>query len=138
MSRRKLVRAGLVALVAIALTTASAIGSTGLGRAKKGTGFSLSGHVTNLLPGQRKHLVIVVRNRGSRALLVRVVTTQVRDASRACKARNLRVAAFHGALRVAGHRSPKIAVRVSMRADTPCACQGAVFRLAFHGRATPG
>jgi hypothetical protein len=138
MSRRQLVRAGLVGLLAIALTAATAIGSTGVGRAKRGKAFSLSGHVTGLLPGQRKLLVITVRNQGRRALRVRVVTTRVLDAGTACRARNLRVAAFHGSLRVAAHRSRTIAVRASMRADSPTACQGAVFRLAFHGRATPG
>jgi hypothetical protein len=138
MSRRQLVRAGLVGLLALALTAATAIGSTGVGRAKGGKGFSLSGHVTGLFPGQRKRLVIVVRNRGSRALRIRVVTTRVRDASAACRASNLRVASFHGSLRVAGHRSGTIAVRASMRVDSPSACQGAVFRLAFHGQAAPG
>jgi hypothetical protein len=138
MSRRQLVRVGLAGLLVAGLTTATAIGSAGVGRAKSGKGFSLSGHVTGLYPGQRKRLVIVVHNRGSRALRVRVVTTRVRDASRSCKARNLRVTAFHGSLRVAGHRSRKIAVRASMRADSPTACQGAVFRLAFRGRATTG
>jgi hypothetical protein len=138
MSRRRLVRAGLVGLLAIVLTAATAIGSTGVGRAKRGQAFSLSGHVAGLLPGERKLLVITVRNRGRRALRVRVVTTRVLDASGACKARNLRVASFHGALRVAAHRSREIAVPASMRVDSPSACQGAVFRLAFHGRATPG
>jgi hypothetical protein len=138
MSRRRLARAGLVAVVAIALTAATAIGSTGAGRATRGKGFSLSGHVTGLYPGQRKRLVIVVRNRGSRVLRVREVTTHVRDASAACKARNLRIASFHGSLRVAPHGWRRITVRASMRLDSPSACQGAVFRLAFHGRATPG
>jgi hypothetical protein len=118
--------------------TAAALGAFGANHRRDAAGFKLSGHVTGLYPGQRKRLVIVVRNRGTRAIRVRVVTTRVRDASRACKAKNLRVAAFHGTLRVAGHRSRRIAVRASMRADSPTACQGAVFRLAFHGRATPG
>jgi hypothetical protein len=118
--------------------TAAAFGALGANHRRDAAGFRLSGHVTGLYPGQRKRLVIVVRNRGTRPIRVRVVTTRVRDASRACKARNLRVAAFHGPLRVAGHRSRRIVVRASMRADSPTACQGAVFHLAFHGRATPG
>ena len=118
--------------------TAAALGALGARHRHDAAGFKLSGHVTGLYPGQRKRLVIVVRNRGSQALRIRAVTTRVRNASRACKARNLRVAAFHGSLRVAGRRSRRIAVRASMRADSPSACQGAVFRLAFHGRATQG
>lgn len=118
--------------------TAAALGALGASHRRNAAGFKLSGHVTGLYPGQRRRLVIVVRNRGSQALRVRRVTTRVRDASRACKAKNLRVAAFHGTLRVAGHRSRRIVVRASMRADSPTACQGAVFHLAFHGRATPG
>jgi hypothetical protein len=118
--------------------TAAAVGALGASHGRSAAGFKLSGHVTGLYPGQRKRLVIVVRNRGSRPLRVSTVTTRVRDASGACKARNLRVAAFRGALLVAGHRSRSVVVRASMRADSPTACQGAVFRLAFHGRATPG
>ena len=118
--------------------TAAAFGALGANHRRNAAGFKLSGHVTGLYPGQRKRLVIFVRNRGSRALRVRVVTTRVRDASRACKARNLRITAFHGSLRVAGHGWRRIYVRATMRADSPTACQGALFRLAFHGRATPG
>jgi hypothetical protein len=118
--------------------TAAAVGALGASHGRSPAGFKLSGHVTGLYPGQRKRLVIVVRNRGSRTLRVRAVTTRVRDASGGCTARNLRVTAFHGALLVAGHRSRSVVVRASMRADSPTACQGAVFPLAFHGRATRG
>ena len=137
MTRRRLVRAGLLGVLAIVLTAATAIGSTS-GPAKGGRGFALSGHVTNLLPGQRKRLVIVVGNRQCRALRVREITTHVRDASAACTGRNLRIASFHGSLRIRAHDTRRITVRATMRADSPSACQGAVFRLAFHGRATPG
>ena len=132
------------AFIAIVLTagaffgTAAAVGALGASHRGSAAGFKLSGHVTGLYPGQRKRLVIVVRNRGSRPLRVRAVTTRVRDAGGACKARNLRVTAFHGALRVAGHGWRSLVVRASMRADSPTACQGAVFRLAFDGRATQG
>jgi hypothetical protein len=138
MSRRRLVRAALVGLLAVALTAATAIGSTGIGRAKNRSGFSLSGHVTGLLPGQQKRLVIVVHNFGGRAIRVRVITTHVRDASSVCKARNLKVESFHGDLRVRAHRSRRAVVTASMRVDSPSACQGAVFRLSFHGRAARG
>jgi hypothetical protein len=130
--------AALVLTTGALFGTAAALGALGANHRRDAAGFKLTGHVTGLYPGQRKRLVIVVRNRGRRAIRVRAVTTRVRDASRACKARNLRVGAFHGTLRVAGRRSRKIAVRASMRADSPTACQGAVFRLAFDGRATPG
>jgi hypothetical protein len=127
-----------LAVAAGLFATAAAFGALGASHRRAAAGFRLSGHVTGLYPGQRKRLVIVVHNRGKRALRVRVITTRVRDASRACRARNLKVASFQGSLRVRAHRSRRVAVRVSMRADSPTACQGAVFRLAFHGRATPG
>jgi len=136
MSRRRLTRAGLFGLLAVALTAATAIGSTGVGRAKGGKGFSLSGHVTGLFPGQRKRFVIVIHNRGRQAIRVRVITTRVRDASSACKARNLRIASFHGNLLVRPHRHRRVVVSARMRVDSPSACQGKLFRLAFHGRAT--
>jgi len=118
--------------------TAAALGGLGANHHHAAAGFKLSGHVTGLYPGQRKQLVILVHNRGQRPIRVRVITTDVRDASAACKARNLWVATFHGSLRVRGQRSRSVVVSARMRVDSPSACQGAVFRLAFHGRATRG
>lgn len=138
MSRRRVVRAALVALLAIALTAATAIGSTGIGRGKKGRGFALSGHVSGLLPGQHRRLVITARNRGRSPLLVRSVTTRVQDASKACKGRNLHVSRFRGRLRLKSRGSRRIVVSVWMSKASPSACQGAVFRLSFRGRATRG
>jgi hypothetical protein len=138
MSRRRVVRAALVGLLAVALTAATAIGSTGIGRGKKARGFALSGHVSGLLPGQHRRLVITARNRGRTPLLVRSVTTRVHDASEACKGRNLHVTRFRGRLHLEAWRSRRIVVRVWLSTATPSACQGAVFHLSFQGRATRG
>jgi hypothetical protein len=127
-----------VGLLAVALTAATAIGSTGVGRGKKGRGFALSGHVSGLLPGERRQLVITARNRGRTPLLVRSVVTQVHDASAACSGRNLQVSRFRGRLRLKGRGSRRIVVSVWLSTATPSACQGAVFHLSFQGRATRG
>jgi hypothetical protein len=76
----------------------------------------------------------VVHNPGRRTLTVRSITTHVKGASAACRARNLHISTFHGHLRVRAHRSRRVRVRLWMRPDSPPACQGGVFRLAFRGR----
>lgn len=125
-----------VAALAVALTGAAANGSLGAGHGRTTGGFTLRGHVGGLYPGARLRLVIVVRNRGRRPLLVRSITTRVRDARSGCGATNLYVAAFRGRLRVAAGRSRRVAVSVRMLPTSPAACQGAVFPLVFRGRAT--
>jgi hypothetical protein len=128
-----------LAAAAAALTAVAAIGAVGAGpaRATKG-GFTLSGHIRGLLPGIPRHLVITAHNRGRRPLLVRSITVRVRAAGPHCGAKNLHVSRFQGRMRLRGHASRRIAVRVSMLRDSPSACQGAVFPLAFKGRATRG
>jgi hypothetical protein len=138
MSRRLVVRAALVGLLAIALTAATAIGSTGIGRGTKGRGFTLSGHVSGILPGEQRQLAITARNRGRTPLLVRSVVTHVHDPSTACSGANLQVSKFRGRLRLGARESRRIVVSVSMSTASPSACQGAVFRLSFQGRATRG
>jgi hypothetical protein len=120
---------------ALALTTAVATGSIGHGHHRGSAGrFTMHGHVKGLYPGVRKKLRIVVHNPGPRALTVRSITTRVSDASAGCGARSLHVSAFRGHLRVRAHKSRRVAVKLSMRSDSPAACQGGVFRLTFHGR----
>lgn len=70
------------------------------------------------------------------SLRPRSVTTRVRDASRACRARNVSVSAYRGRLRIRARGSRRVRVTVLMRADSPSACRGAVFPLAFRGFAT--
>ena len=76
--------------------------------------------------------------RGRTPLLVRSVVTHVHDPSTACSGENLQVSKFRGRLRLGARESRRIAVSVSMSTATPSACQGAVFRLSFQGRATRG
>src|SRR5256714_15198717 len=113
MSRRLFVRAALVGLLASALTAATAIGSTGIGRGTKGRAFTLSGHVSGILPGEQRQLVIPARNRGRKPLLIRSVVTRVHDPSAACSGDNLRVLKFRGRLRLGARKSRRIVVTVS-------------------------
>lgn len=130
--------AAAAAVAAVALSTVAAFSAIGTHAVHPKRGFTLKGHVRGLVPGTSRRLVITVHNRLRRTLLVRSISTRVRDAGPKCRGRNLRVARFRGQLRLRGHASRRIAVRVSMRKDSPSACQGAVFRLAFSGRATRG
>lgn len=133
--------AALVAAV-LALTTAVAAGSIGRNHGKaachRSTAcrFSIHGRIKGLYPGVHKRLKIVVHNRGPRRLTVRAITVRVKGGSAACRARNLHVSAFHGRLRVRAHKSRRVRVRIWMRAGSPTACEGHVFRLAFRGRGT--
>ena len=133
-----MVRAGIVALAVVALTAATAIGSTGVGRGKRGRAFTLAGHVSGLLPGVHRRLVITARNRGRTPLQIRSVVTTVHDPSSACRGRNLHVSKFRGRLPLGRGRTRRIGVNVWLLPGTPSACQGAVFRLSFRGRATRG
>jgi hypothetical protein len=139
-ARRLRATAIVVAAAAAALTAMAAIGAVGAGpvRATKG-GFTLAGNIRGLLPGVHRRLVITVHNRGRRPLLVRSISVRiVRAASPGCAAKNLYVSRFRGRLRLRGHATRRIAVRVWMVRNSPSACQGAVFPLVFKGRATRG
>lgn len=138
MSRRP--RVGVWSLAAAvaaatALTGAAASGSSASHHGRP-VAFTLRGHVTGLYPGASRRLVVVVRNRARRPLRVRSITTRVGDAGAGCSRRNLRVSRFRGRLLVAPGRARRVKVRVRMLATSPDACQAAVFRLRFHGRAT--
>jgi hypothetical protein len=127
--------AGIVA-VATALTGASALGSLGSRQETAKDGFALRGHVGGLYPGARKKLTIVVHNGTARPLRVRSIRTRVRDASRKCRARNVRVAPYRGSLRLRPHQWRRVTVRVRMLRSAPSTCQKKTFRLEFHGTAT--
>jgi hypothetical protein len=132
-SRRRMLAAALVAGV-VALTTAVATGSVGLSHQGNAGRFSLHGRVSGLYPGVHRRLRIVVHNPGSRSLTVRSITTKVTGASAGCSAQSLHVSAFRGRLRVRAHRSRRVAVTLRMRSDSPAACEGGAFQLAFQGR----
>jgi hypothetical protein len=131
--RRRMLAAGLAVCV-LALTTAVAAASIRHHQRATTGRFILRGHVRRLYPGVHRKLEIVVRNPGRRALTVRSITTHVSAVGAACKARNLHVSTFRGHVRVRALRSRRVSVRIWMRADSPTACQGGVFRLAFQGR----
>jgi hypothetical protein len=127
-----------VAVAAVALTAVAAFSAIETSAVRPTRGFTIKGHVRGLLPGASRRLVITVHNRLGRTLLVRSISTRVRDANPKCRGKNVRVLRFRGRLRLRGHASRRVAVRASMRKDSPSACQGAAFRLVFSGRATRG
>ena len=94
------------------------------------------GRSGGLYPGVHRRHVIVVRKRGRRPIIVRSVTTRVRRARSGCPGRYVHVSRFRGRVRVRRHASRRIRVRIWLLRGTPSACQGAVFRLVFRGRAS--
>jgi hypothetical protein len=121
---------------ATVLTGAAAQGLSGSKHRRISSTFTLHGHVGGLYPGARTRLLIAVNNRGRRPLRVRSITTRVRDAKPGCSAKNLQVDPYRGRLRVGAGRRRNVSVSVRMLPTTPVACQGALFPLAFRGRAT--
>jgi hypothetical protein len=127
------VLAAFVLVLAAVMVAAAALGASG----KHGrSGFTIKGRIGGLYPGVHRRLVIVLRNRGRRPIVVRSVTTRVRRARPGCPGRYVHVSRFRGRVRVRGRASRRIRVRIWLVPGTPSACQGAVFRLAFRGRAT--
>lgn len=80
MSGRGLRVAVAVAVAAAALAGVAMSSSLHSGQREARGGFTLRGHVGGLYPGARRRLVVVVRNRGRRALRIRSITTLVRPA----------------------------------------------------------
>ena len=110
--RRRFASAIAAAVTAAAATTlvgAAATNSINSGD-RLAPGFTLHGHVSGLYPGARRRLVIVVRNRDPRPLRLRSITTRVKDAKPGCTARNLRISAFRGRLRVGSGQARHVAV----------------------------
>lgn len=134
--RRRRALVATTILVVLALGAAAAVGALGRHPRKATRGFRLTGHVSGLYPGVHKRLVIVVRNRGRKAIRVRSITTRVRNAKGGCSGRNVHVSRWRGRLRVRGRSSRRVKVGVWLLPDSPNVCQGALFRLVFRGRAT--
>jgi hypothetical protein len=126
----------MLAILATAVIAATAAVGALAPHRKGGGRFILSGHVSDLYPGARRPLVIVVRNLGRRPLRVHSIKTEVRNATAACRASNVHVSEFRGTIRVAGFKSRRVIVRISMRRDTSSACRRATFPLTFRGWAT--
>jgi hypothetical protein len=133
MTRRRAVLAACVLALAAVMVAAAALGASGK---HPRSGFTIKGRIGGLYPGVHRRLVIVVRNRGKRPILIRSVTTRVRRARTGCPGRYVHVARYRGRVRVRGHASRRIRVRIWLLPGTPSACQGAVFRLVFRGRAS--
>jgi hypothetical protein len=125
----------VVALVAT-LTAGAATRASGNRRHAFRPGLVLRGHVAALLPGQRARMTIQVKNRLRRAVHLRSIRTTVRAPGRGCAAGNLVVRPYRGKVRIGARRSRSVVVAVSMRRDSPSACQGTVFRLTFQARAS--
>ena len=102
---------------------------------QKYPGFSITGHVTGLLPGAHGRLRLKVHNRHRFKIRVTSIKTRVGDPSAACRASNVSVRRFRGHKKVPGRHSRRIRVRIRMAASAPDACQGARFPLTYKGRA---
>lgn len=133
---RRLLLFAFVLALAATLSAAAAVRPSGGGRHAFRPGLSVGGHVAGLLPGQRARLTIRVKNRLRRTIHLRSIRTTVGPAAPGCSGKNLMVARYRGRLRVKPGRWARVTVSVRMRLDSPDACQGKVFPLKFHSRAS--
>ena len=98
----------------------------------------LSGHVGGLYPGVELPLPVEVENRSGRKLILTKIRANPRDAGPGCLAGNIRVRDRRLQERIAAHRTARVRLRVTMKADAANACQGARFPIGFRARARVG
>jgi len=117
---------------------ASSTGDTVDAPLAKGSGtISVSGSVGGLYPGATLPLALVVSNMAGTPVTVVSVTTSVANASKLCKKVNLNVSGFtSGGLVIAADSHATVTVEATMALGAGDACQGAVFDLTYHGKAT--
>jgi hypothetical protein len=142
MSRRSLAAAAIAALFATALAYASATRPPPEPAAKPSRprpAVALSGHVTDLYPGERARLVVTARNRAPRPVRLRFVGASVGAAGPGCEPRYLRVRGKHPRRLVAPDEAIRVRLRVRLSAGAPDACVDAVWPLRFRsvGRFEP-
>jgi hypothetical protein len=101
-------------------------------------GFTMSGRVAGLVPGQSRALVVTVANRHRFPIAVRSIAARITTNRRGCAPRNLIARGFRGRKRIPPRRRTRVRLRVSLRLTAPDACQGVAFRLGFRGRAVRG
>lgn len=97
--------------------------------------FLITGSLAGLYPGAEIPLDLTVHNPFGSAITVTSLAVTVADASRGCRAANLKVTSFAGALRVPAQHSSKLTVEATLQFAAPDACEGAIFPLVYSGSA---
>jgi hypothetical protein len=98
---------------------------------------TITGSVGGLYPGATLPLPLTIANARTAPVTVTSVTATVADASKLCKKANLTVSQFAGGdvvVPAGGHAIVTLAVTMALAAGNTC--QGAVFHLTYHGKAT--
>jgi hypothetical protein len=131
-------RVGRIALIGVAaagigVATAHAVARVRLARTP--ARFSISGHVDGLLPGQREHLPLRIRNPWSWTIRVKSVTVQIGSSGRPCPVGNVEIHGFKGSFAVRPRSTRTLMLAARIRRGAPEACEGATFALTFRGTA---
>ena len=121
---------------ALALCALLTVGLIGAAPTEAAGTFRIRGHVSNLVPGVPRTLVLRVRNPFRYAIRVRRITVRVRSPIPVCPAFNVKSPGFRGSRRIRAGRLVRIRVSIMMAPYAPNACQGRIFRLVFSARAT--
>jgi hypothetical protein len=100
--------------------------------------FKATGHVKRLYPGAKKRLRVTVKSLSPFPIVVTSLAVRRGDPPGRCAAKHLKIAPFKGRARIGAGRTITLKLAVSMKRTAPDACQGARWRLGFHGKAVRG
>jgi hypothetical protein len=93
---------------------------------------TITGNVDRLAPGRTGTLRLTLRNPGGTAAPVTVVrAVPTGSGSPGCEARYVTTRDWHGAIVVPANGSAGVALPITVAADLPAACAGAVWRLDY-------
>jgi hypothetical protein len=112
------------------------LGAGGVRSAAVSGSFHVKGEAGPLFPRIPDDLVLTTRNPFDHPILVTAVGVDVGNASRRCRASNLRTPGFTSDVRVSALSNANVTIPIWLQADAPDACQGKIFPLRFSGRAT--
>jgi hypothetical protein len=117
-------------------TTAYSPAAAPSAQASSRRGFTITGSVGGLYPGDAAPLVLTVTNPQDFAIDVTSLVTSVATASGSCPSSYLSVSSFAGHLHIAARGAATTTVDLSLSHSAPDACQGAQFQLAYSGQAS--
>lgn len=121
----------------------SAMAMTGLdgppaGKSGGGRELSVKGSMKGLYPGHNRFGRLMVRNHGSRRLVLRSLGARIADAAPGCGASLLRVRTFPGDRLVPPRRRTSVPVIYTLKKGAGDACIGARFPIRWRARAVSG
>ena len=98
-------------------------------------GLKISGHITNLQPGQARRIRVRVRNRLQRPLVLRRLRAIPTGNPTRCPASNLRIQRFRGRLPIRSRGLRVVRLRIRLSPTAGDGCKRFAFGLRYRARA---